>query len=124
MNQRSQFTHLASASAVFYLCIQKSGATCKKSGIFSSYSVPTYRTRTITKKCTVPTRASAEKFSGGGPIRMEPVLTTKNGRIFEIWELLERVCENPGGGHGPPCPPLPTPMRTNVPYRTAILISD
>ena len=37
---------------------------------------------------------------------MEPVLTTKNGRIFEIWELLERVCENPGGGHGPPLPPL------------------
>ena len=37
---------------------------------------------------------------------MEPVLTTKNGRIFEIWELLERVCENPGGGHGPPLPLL------------------
>ena len=50
------------------------------------------------------------KIFRGGPIRMEPVLTTKNGRIFEIWELLERVCENPGGGHGPPCPPLPTPM--------------
>ena len=41
---------------------------------------------------------------------MEPVLTTKNGRIFEIWELLERVCENPGGAMAPPCPPLPTPM--------------
>ena len=39
-------------------------------------------------------------FRGGEPIRMEPVLTTKNGRIFEIWELLERV------GHGPPLPPL------------------
>ena len=46
------------------------------------------------------------KIFRGGPIRMEPVLTTKNGRIFEIWELLERVCENPGGGHGPPLPPL------------------
>ena len=35
---------------------------------------------------------------------MEPVLTTKNGRIFEIWELLERVCENPGGAMAPPAP--------------------
>ena len=45
---------------------------------------------------------------------MEPVLTTKNGRIFEIWELLERVCENPGGAMAPPCPPLPTPMVRNT----------
>ena len=37
---------------------------------------------------------------------MEPVLTTKNGRIFEIWELLERVCENPGGAMATPLPPL------------------
>ena len=46
------------------------------------------------------------KIFRGGPIRIEPVLTTKNGRIFEIWELLERVRENPGGGHGSPLPPL------------------
>ena len=45
---------------------------------------------------------------------MEPVLTTKNGRIFEIWELLERVCENPGGGHGPPLPPLADAHATTV----------
>ena len=32
------------------LCIQKFGAMCKKSGILNSNSVPTYRTRTITKK--------------------------------------------------------------------------
>ena len=50
VNQRSQFTHWASASAVFCLCIQNSGAMCEKSGIFNSNSVPTYRTRTITKK--------------------------------------------------------------------------
>ena len=46
-----------------------------------------------------------QKNFQGGPIRMEPVLTTKNGRIFEIWELLERVCENPGGAMAP-LPPL------------------
>ena len=34
LNQRSQFTHLTSASAVFCLCIQKAGAMCEKSGIF------------------------------------------------------------------------------------------
>ena len=55
MNQRSQFTHLASDLAVFCLCIQKSGAMYEKSGIFNSNSVPTYRTRTITNKHTVPT---------------------------------------------------------------------
>ena len=50
------------------------------------------------------------KIFRGGPIRMEPVLTTKNGRIFEIWELLERVCENPGGGPWPPpAPPCRRP---------------
>ena len=38
---------------------------------------------------------------------MEQVLSTKNGRIFEIWKVKERVGENPKGGH---CPPLPTPM--------------
>ena len=45
------------------------------------------------------------KIFRGGPKRIEPVLTTKNGRIFEIWEVLERVRENPGEGHGPPLPP-------------------
>ena len=50
INQRSQFTHLASAAAVFCLCLQKFGAMCENSGIFNSNSVPTYRTRTITKK--------------------------------------------------------------------------
>ena len=50
INQRSQFTHLTSALAVFCLCIQKAGAMCEKSGIFNSNHVPTYRTRTITKK--------------------------------------------------------------------------
>ena len=56
------------------------------------------------------TKGVGRKIFRGGPIRMEPVLTTKNGRIFEIWELFERVCENPGGAMAPPCPPLPTPM--------------
>ena len=32
-------------------------------------------------------RALAENLSGGGPIRIEPVLTTKNGRTFEMWEV-------------------------------------
>ena len=50
MNQRSQFTQLASASAVVCLCIQKSGTMCEKCGMFNSSSVPTYRTSTITKK--------------------------------------------------------------------------
>ena len=31
-------------------------------------------------------RASAENFSGG-PIRINLVSTTKNGRIFEIWKV-------------------------------------
>ena len=33
INQQSQFTYLASASAVFWLCIQKASVMCKKSGI-------------------------------------------------------------------------------------------
>ena len=54
INQRSQLTHLISASAVFCLCIRKSGAMCEMSGIFNSNFVPTYRTCTITKQsyCT------------------------------------------------------------------------
>ena len=38
---------------------------------------------------TVETRASAENFSGGGrgPIRIEPVSTTKNKRLFEILDF-------------------------------------
>ena len=50
INQRSHFTHLTSALAVFCLCIQKADAMCEKSGIFNSNHVPTYRTRNITKK--------------------------------------------------------------------------
>ena len=46
----TKFTHLASAAAIFCLCMQKSGAMCKNSGIFNSNSLPTYRTHTITKK--------------------------------------------------------------------------
>ena len=45
-----------------------------------------------------------------GPIRIEPILTTKNGRSFEIWKVLERKRENPGWAMALPCPPLPTPM--------------
>ena len=60
--------------------------------------------------CYTSVKGVGRKIFRGGPIRMEPVLTTKNGRIFEIWELLERVCENPGGGHGPPpAPPCRRP---------------
>ena len=32
-------------------------------------------------------RASAEIFSGGGAIRINPVVTPENGRIFEIREV-------------------------------------
>ena len=35
---------------MFYLCTQKAGAMCKKSGVLNSSSVPTYRTRTFAKK--------------------------------------------------------------------------
>ena len=35
-------------------------------------------------------------------MRLEPVLITENGRIFEIWKVLETVCENPGGMPTPP----------------------
>ena len=42
-------------------------------------------------------RASAVNFSGGRGIRIEAVLTTKNGRIFEIREVYMKVCENPAG---------------------------
>ena len=60
--------------------------------------------------------ASAE--IAGGAIRIHPVLTTKNGRIFEIWETQEEESENPGGpwpttAPPPPPPPLPTPMEPN-----------
>ena len=52
-------------------------------------------------------------FQGeGGAKRIEPVLTTKNEVIFEIWEVLERECENPGGTMAPPPTPLPMPMVT------------
>ena len=50
INQRSQFIHLASVSAVFCACIEKVGEVCEKSGSFDLKSAPTYRTRTITKK--------------------------------------------------------------------------
>ena len=64
INQRSQFTHLTSALAVFCLCIQKAGAMVKSLGFLiqttyqrtvlvplqKRHTVPTYRTRTITKK--------------------------------------------------------------------------
>ena len=40
INQRSQFKHSTSASAVFCFCIQKAGAMCEKSGIFNSNHVP------------------------------------------------------------------------------------
>ena len=40
-----------------------------------------------------------------GPIKIEAVLTTKNGRVFEIWEVRMKVCENPGGAMTPLCPP-------------------
>ena len=53
-----------------------------------------------------------QKIFQGGPIRIEPVLTSKNEGIFELWEVLERVCENPEGTMALPCPlpPLPTHM--------------
>ena len=59
----------------------------------------------------LPTRVAAEKKCFGGAIRIEPVLTTTNGKFIEIWKVLERVCENPGGVPLP-CSPLPTPMFT------------
>ena len=45
-------------------------------------------------------------FQGGGNKNRE-VLTTKNGRIFWIWKVKERVCENPGGGTMAPLSPPP-----------------
>ena len=36
-----------------------------------------------------------QKIFHGGLIRIEPILSTKNGRIFEIGEVWERLCENP-----------------------------
>ena len=70
-------------------------------------------------KTSMKPRASAETFSGGAPIRVEPVLITKSGRIFEMWEVKERGSKNPGRGHGfptppPPPPPLLTPMHEGV----------
>ena len=38
-------------------------------------------------------------------MKIEAVLTTKNGRSFEIREVQERVCEKPGGAMTPLCPP-------------------
>ena len=38
-----------------------------------------------------------QKIFQRGPIRIKPVLTTENERIFEICKVLERVCENPEG---------------------------
>ena len=60
MNQRSQFTRLASASAVFCLCIQKTGTTVRKAWdlnitaysaqeVLRSQSVATHRLRSV--KC-------------------------------------------------------------------------
>ena len=44
-------------------------------------------------------------FQGGGAIKIKPLLTTTNRRIFEIWEVYDRVCTNPGVAR-PPLPPL------------------
>ena len=44
----------------------------------------TQKHRLTQQKHLKTTRASAEKILEG-PRRIEPVLTTKNGRIFEIW---------------------------------------
>ena len=53
-------------------------------------------------------------FKGGGAIRTGPVLTTKNGRIFEIWSVKERVCENPGGAWPFPAPPCRRPWAEDL----------
>ena len=50
------------------------------------------------------TKGVRRKIFRGGPIRIEPALTTKNGKIFEIWEVLEKVCENPGWALALPAP--------------------
>ena len=54
-----------------------------------------------------PPRSVSRKIFRG-EIRIDPLLTSKN-KIFEIWEVQERVCENPGEPW-PRLPPLPTPM--------------
>ena len=58
------------------------------SEVIDKHSVPSQSILLNTLADTEMTRAraSAEKFSGG-PTRIEPVLTSKNGKIFEIWEL-------------------------------------
>ena len=40
-------------------------------------------------------------FKEEGAKQIDSVLTTKHEIIFEIWEVLERVCENPGGTMAP-----------------------
>ena len=60
--------------------------------------------------CSVQGRR--QKNFQDGPMRIEPVVTTKNGRIFVVWEVKERLCKNQGGAW-PPAPPLPTPMLTD-----------
>ena len=52
-----------------------------------------------------------QKIFQRGAIKIEPVLTTKNGRIFEIWEINERVCENPGGPWHLPASPCRRPCK-------------
>ena len=47
---------------------------------------------------TVTLKSVGRKFfKGRRAKRIDPVLTTKNEIMFEILEVLERVCENPGG---------------------------
>jgi len=42
-------------------------------------------------------------------------MVDESWNVFAKWVLVEKhissiMCENPGEGHGLPCPPLPTPM--------------
>ena len=69
---------------------------CEKSGIFNLNSVPTYRTRTITKKTYRTNVPYPYHYKKGVPYQ-RTVLLSKNRGV---------------------------PYRTNVPYRTAILEQD
>ena len=40
-----------------------------------------------TVRATLIGKGVGRNFFGGGAIRIDPVLTTKNGRIFEILEV-------------------------------------
>ena len=72
-------------------------------------SRPRPRPQRIGLETYILLKGVGRNFFSGGPIRIDLVVTTKNGRVFKF-ERFEGKCVKIQGLAEPPCPPLPTPM--------------